>query len=64
MPPDVVDKLSREFARIAQLPKVKEAFNARGVLVTHLAADAYAAFILRENDKHRKISEVANVKDQ
>lgn len=64
LPPEVIERLSKEFARIAQLPKVKEAFSARGVLVTPLSSTAYADFILRENEKYRKISEIANVKDK
>jgi tripartite-type tricarboxylate transporter receptor subunit TctC len=64
LPPEVVLKLNKEFERISKLPEIIEAFNSRGVLVTHLDSTRYVQFIMNENDKYKKISQQANVKDQ
>ncbi len=62
MPNAVVDKLSREIARAAELPDVKERFAGMGLETMILMPDAFRPFIAKELRKWGDVVKAANIK--
>jgi len=62
LPKSVVDKLSREIARAAELPDVKERFGGMGLETMILMPDAFRPFIAKELKKWGDVVKAANIK--
>ena len=62
LPKSVVDKLSREIARAAALPDVKERFAGMGLETMILMPDAFRPFIAEELKKWGDVVKAANIK--
>ena len=62
LPRSVVDKLSREIARAAELPDVKERFAGMGLETMILMPDAFRPFIAKELKKWGDVVKAANIK--
>ena len=62
LPRSVVDKLSREIARAAELPDVKERFGGMGLETMILMPDAFRPFIAKELKKWGDVVKAANIK--
>jgi len=62
LPKSVVDKLSREIARAAALPDVKERFAGMGLETMILMPDAFRPFIAKELKKWGDVVKAANIK--
>ena len=62
LPKSVVDKLSREIARAAALPDVKERFGGMGLETMILMPDAFRPFIAKELKKWGDVVKAANIK--
>ena len=62
LPKSVVDKLSREIARAAELPDVKERFAGMGLETMILMPDAFRPFIAKELKKWGDVVKAANIK--
>ncbi|MGH8619549.1 MAG: Bug family tripartite tricarboxylate transporter substrate binding protein [Burkholderiales bacterium] len=64
IPRPVVDKLSAEIARAAELPDVKERFTGMGLEVTLLGPDAFRQYIARELKKWGDVTKAAGIKPE
>jgi tripartite-type tricarboxylate transporter receptor subunit TctC len=62
LPRSVVDKLSREIARAAELPDVKERFAGMGLETMILMPHAFRPFIAKELKKWGDVVKAANIK--
>ena len=54
-PPEIVQRLYAETAKVLQDPEVQQGFRAAGVEATVLAPDALGAFIRAEYEKWGKV---------
>jgi tripartite-type tricarboxylate transporter receptor subunit TctC len=61
-PREIVDQLSREIARIIQLPDVARQMTSQGEVPRSSTPDAFASFVRAEIDKYRKIVKLANIR--
>jgi tripartite-type tricarboxylate transporter receptor subunit TctC len=62
MPKSVVDKLSREIARAAELPDVRERFLGIGLESFILMPREFRAFIAADLKKWAEVVKAANIK--
>ena len=62
--PAVADRLDLELRKIGELPEFEEALRSRGILQTPLARGDYSAFIVAENQKYRRIAQIAGMQPE
>ena len=61
-PREIVDPLSREVARIIQLPDVAKQMTSQGEMPRSSTPDEFARFVRAEIDKYKKIVKLANIR--
>jgi tripartite-type tricarboxylate transporter receptor subunit TctC len=61
-PREIVEQLSREVARIIQLPDLAKQMASQGELPRSSTPDEFARFVRAEVDKYRKIVKLANIR--
>ena len=61
-PRELVSKLQQELAQVVNLPEVRERLTADGLTPLASTPDQFAAQVLRETGKTRRIIEAAGIK--
>ncbi len=62
MPKDVLDKLSREIARIVNLPDMSEKLSVQGAIPVGNTPAEFSAFVKREMDTWGKVAQQVGLK--
>ena len=63
-PPEIVDRLNAEIARIIAKPAIREAWAKQGAVPMTLSAAEFDAFLRRDTDKWAKVIQQAGIKAQ
>ena len=62
MPPDVLAKLSKEIARIINLPDMSEKLSVQGAIPVGNTPAEFSAFVKREMDTWGKVAQQVGLK--
>jgi tripartite-type tricarboxylate transporter receptor subunit TctC len=63
-PPEIVDRLNAEIARIIAKPSIREAWAKQGAVPMIMTPAEFDAFLRRDTDKWAKVIQQAGIKVQ